>query len=150
MDIKNAKVGMRVRLNKNAPNGYLLAAEKSCWICEITWVGDTFITVKTLLTDGSYGQKFTMVEPKYFKKAKKNSKSDIEYINLKVVRVGKQYGVLYKGSLEATACCGENDEFNAEFGLNLALRRFCKTLQSTTVIEEKEVRKTTYDVDDFI
>lgn len=150
MDIKNAKVGMRVRLKKNAPNGFLLAAEKSCWVGEITWVGDTFISVATVLTNGGYGKKFTMVEPRHFKKAKKNSKSDIEYINLKVVRFGKQYEVLYKGVLEATACCGEKDEFNAEFGLNLALRRFCKTLKSTTVIEEKEVRKKTYSIEYFI
>nr|DAW66274.1 MAG TPA: hypothetical protein [Caudoviricetes sp.] len=150
MDIKNAKVGMRVRLNKNAPNGFLLAAEKSCWIGEITWVGDTFISVATILTNGGYGKKFTMVEPRYFKKAKKNSKSDIEYIDLKVVRVGKQYGVLYKGSLEATACCGEKDEFNAEFGLNLALRRFCKKLCNKNTVTQKKVVKTVINVEDLI
>lgn len=150
MKIKDVKVGMKVKLNKNAPNEYLLVGEKCKWIGEVTCVGDTFITVTTLLANGSYGKKFTMVEPQYFKKAKKNSKSDVEYVNLKIVRVGKQYGVMYKGELVATASCGEKDKFNAEFGLNLALRRFCKTLCPAIVEKQRKTVEKVINIEDLI
>lgn len=148
MKIEDARIGMKVRLNKNAPHEFFVIGERSNWIGQITGVGNTFITVTTILADGSHGQKFTMVEPKYFKKAKKNSKSDIEYVSLKVVRVGKHYGVFYKGLLEATACCGEKDKFNAEFGLNLALRRFCNKLCDKNIV--KEVVEMVINVEDLI
>lgn len=150
MKIEDARIGMKVRLNKNAPHDFFVIGEKSGWIGQITGVGDTFISVTTLLTDGSHGKKFTMVEPKYFKKAKKNSKSDIEYVSLKVVRVGKHYGVFYKGLLEATACCGEKDKFNAEFGLNLALRRFCNKLCDKNIVTQKKVVEMVINVEDLV
>lgn len=150
MKIEDARIGMKVRLNKNAPHDFFVIGEKSGWIGQITGVGDTFISVMTLLTDGSYGKKFTMVEPKYFKKARKNSKSDMEYVSLRVVRVGKQYGVIYEGALVASARCGEKDKFNAEFGLNLALRRFCKKLCNKNTVTQKKVVETVINVEDLI
>lgn len=150
MKIEDARIGMKVKLNKNAPYDFFVIGERSGWIGQITGVGNTFITVTTLLTDGSYGKKFTMVEPKYFKKARENSKSDIEYVSLRVVRVGKQYGVIYEGVLVASARCGEKDKFNAEFGLNLALRRFCKKLCDKNIVTQKKVVETIINVDDLI
>ena len=67
---------------------------------------------------------------------------------LKVYLKKDTYYVIYKGKVVAKATCSEDDNFNDEFGLNLALRRFCKTLcnENTT----KKVIYNTDKVEDFI
>lgn len=67
---------------------------------------------------------------------------------LKVIRKKDTYYVIYNGKTVAEATCSKDDTFNEEFGLNLALRRFCKTLcnENTT----KKVVYNTDKVEDFI
>ena len=79
-----------------------------------------------------------------------SKKREIATVNevLKVVRKRDTYYVIYDGRTVAAATCSKDDTFNEEFGLNLALRRFCKTLcdENTT----KKVVYNTDKVEDFI
>lgn len=77
-------------------------------------------------------------------------KKEIATVNevVKVVRKRDTYYVIYNGKTVASATCSKDDNFNEEFGINLALRRFCKTLcdENTT----KKVVYNTDKVEDFI
>ena len=79
-----------------------------------------------------------------------SEKREIATVNevLKVIRKKDTYYVIYNGKIVAEATCSKDDTFNEEFGLNLALRRFCKTLcdENTT----KKVIYNTDKVEDFI
>lgn len=39
MKIEDARIGMKVRLNKNAPHDFFVIGERSGWIGQITGVG---------------------------------------------------------------------------------------------------------------
>lgn len=79
-----------------------------------------------------------------------SEKREIATVNevVKVVRKKDTYYVIYNGKTVASATCSKDDNFNEEFGINLALRRFCDTLcgENTT----KTVTYNTDRVEDFI
>ena len=150
MKFKDLKVGMKVRA---IDNEYVYTAKRYQFEGEITDIDEdteTFTAQTThsispafrhYLWDYLRAEHFEIIPAK---------KKEIATVNevLKVVRKRDTYYVIYNGKTVASATCSKDDNFNEEFGLNLALRRFCKTLcdENTT----KKVIYNTDKVEDFI
>lgn len=151
MKFKDLKVGMKVRA---IDNGYVIASKNYQFEGEVTDIdedNETFSAQTThsispvfrhYLWDDLRANHFEPISAK---------KKEIATVNevLKVVRKRDTYYVIYNGKTVAAATCSKDDTFNEEFGLNLALRRFCKTLcdENTT---KKVVVYNTDKVEDFI
>ena len=150
MKFKDLKVGMKVRA---IDNEYVYTAKRYQFEGKITDIdeeNETFTAQTThsispefrhYLWDDLKAEHFEIIPAK---------KKEIATVNevLKVVRKRDTYYVIYDGRTVAAATCSKDDTFNEEFGLNLALRRFCKTLcdENTT----KKVIYNTDKVEDFI
>ena len=150
MKFEDLKVGMKVRA---IDNEYVYTAKRYQFegiITDINKDDETFTAQTThsispefrhYLWDDLKAEHFVPIPAK---------KREIATVNevLKVVRKKDTYYVIYNGKTVATATCSKDDTFNEEFGLNLALRRFCKTLcnENTT----KKVIYNTDKVEDFI
>ena len=150
MKFKDLKVGMKVRA---IDNEYVYTAKRYEFEGKITDIdkeNETFSAQTTrsnssefrhYLWDDLKAEHFEIIPAK---------KKEIATVNevLKVVRKRDTYYVIYDGRTVAAATCSKDDNFNEEFGLNLALRRFCKTLcdENTT----KKVVSNTDKVEDFI
>ena len=150
MKFEDLKVGMKI---KAIDNKYVYTAKRYQFegkITDINEVDETF-TAKTThsispefrhyVWDDLKAEHFEIIPAK---------KREIATVNevVKVVRKRDTYYVIYNGKIVASATCSKDDNFNEEFGLNLALRRFCKTLcdENTT----KKVVYNTDKVEDFI
>ena len=151
MKFEDLKVGMKVRA---IDNFYNFTAKKYQFEGEVTKINEKFKTfnVKTTYSANLTGIKNILwydLEAKHFEAIPSEEKetADVEEV-LKVYLKKDTYYVIYKGKVVAKATCSEDDNFNDEFGLNLALRRFCKTLcdENTT----KKVIYNTDKVEDFI
>lgn len=149
MNFEDLKVGMMVRAIDNC---YGLTNKNRKWVGTVTKVcdDDTFIakTESSLFKDEK-GKQYYHLHPEHFEPvSREKRKIDTANVVVKVVRVKDTYHVIYNGKTVALATCREDDNFNEEFGLNLALRRFCKTLcdENTT----KKVIYNTDNVEDFI
>lgn len=123
MKSEDLKVGMMVQAIDNYYN-YTNKNHK--------WVG----TVYKIYNDGTFVAKtesstsmaekdqiYENLRPEHFEEAEPE-----KVIPLKVTHDYNNIYVIYRGKIVAKATCREDDNFNEEFGLNLALRRFCKTL----------------------
>ena len=77
-----------------------------------------------------------LLAPEYFTPIEEKKQIETCQELVKVLLVKDTISVFYKGKLITRAKCAPNDKFNEEFGLNLALRRFCKILPD---INEKEI-----------
>lgn len=137
MKIKDVKIGMKVIGNDVADEYYLYT--KKGYIGTVEAVCGDHIYIR-----GDDDGKTYSVYPKAFDKYEK----DEEVLN--VYRSTNGYYVEYNGQIVAGSRCHPNDKFNEEFGLNLALRRFCKTLNDRTVVEERKGIKKIVCIDDFI
>lgn len=137
MNIKDVKVGMKVIGNDLADIAYLYT--KKGWIGTVEAIRGDSIYVGDGIHNGNY-----RVNPKAF------DKYEGEEEVLKVYRGTNGYYVVYNGQTVASSRCHPNDKFNEEFGLNLALRRFCKTLNDKTVVEQKTVTRTILKVNDLV
>ena len=150
MKFKDLKVGMKIRA---IDNEYVYTAKRYQFegkITDINEVDETF----TAQTTHSISPEFRHylwddLKAEHFEPIP-SEKREIATVNevLKVVRKRDTYYVIYNGRTVASATCSKDDNFNEEFGLNLALRRFCKTLcdENTT----KKVIYNTDNVEDFI
>ena len=150
MKFEDLKVGMKIRA---IDNEYVYTAKRYEFEGKITDIdkeNETFSAQTTYsnssefrhyLWDDLKAEHFEIIPAK---------KKEIATVNevLKVVRKRDTYYVIYDGRTVAAATCSKDDTFNEEFGLNLALRRFCKTLcdENTT----KKVVYNTDKVEDFI
>ena len=150
MKFKDLKVGMKVRAIDNEYEYTTKRYQFEGIITNIDYKTETFSAQTThsispafrhYLWDDLEAEHFEIIPAK---------KREIATVNevLKVVRKRDTYYVIYNGKTVATATCSKDDTFNEEFGLNLALRRFCKTLcvENTT----KKVIYNTDKVEDFI
>lgn len=137
MKIKDVKIGMKIIGNDLANKKYLYT--KKGWVGVVKWIQGGHIFAKDNSREYNY-----CLEPKAFDKYE----GDEEV--LKVYRSANGYYVEYNGQIVAGSRCHPNDKFNEEFGLNLALRRFCKTLNDRTVIEQKTVTRTILKVNDLV
>lgn len=150
MKFEDLKVGMKVRA---IDNFYNFTSKEYRFEGEITDIDEenktfsaqtthsTCLPFRHHLWDDLKAEHFEIIPAK---------KREIATVNevVKVVRKRDTYYVIYNGKTVASATCSKDDTFNEEFGLNLALRRFCKTLcnENTT----KKVIYNTDKVEDFI
>ena len=152
MKFEDLKVGMKIRA---IDNHYMITKKIYGFegkIIDINKYNETF-TVKT--THSTCPERvfrnyvWDDLKAEHFEPILSGEK-EIATVNeiLKVVRKRDTYYVIYNGRTVAAATCSKDDNFNEEFGLNLALRRFCKTLcdENTT----KKVVYNTDKVEDFI
>ena len=149
MKFEDLKVGMKVRA---IDNRYGLTTKTRKWVGTVTKVRDTgtFTAItESSISKAEKGQEYCSLRPEHFEPvSKEKRKIDTANVVVKVVRVKDTYHVIYNDKIVASATCREDDNFNEEFGINLALRRFCKTLcdENTT----KKVLYNTDNVEDFI
>ena len=150
MKFEDLKVGMKVRA---IDNEYVYTAKRYQFEGEITDIDEDTDTF-TAQTTHSVSHEFRhylwdYLRAEHFEPIP-SEKREIATVNevVKVVRKKDTYYVIYNGKTVASATCSKDDNFNEEFGLNLALRRFCKTLcdENTT----KKVIYNTDKVEDFI
>lgn len=153
MKFKDLKVGMKVRA---IDNHYVYTAKKYQYegtIISIDEDDETFTAKTTHSThpdrfyrDGYLWDDLNAEHFEIIPTEKKEIATASEVV--KVIRKKDTYYVIYNGKTVASATCSKDDTFNEEFGLNLALRRFCKTLcnENTT----KKVVYNTDKVEDFI
>ena len=150
MKFKDLKVGMKVRA---IDNEYVYTAKRYEFEGEIIDINedDETFTAKTTHSMSSEFRHYVWddLRAEHFEPipAKKKEIATVNEV-LKVIRKKDTYYVIYNGKIVAEATCSKDDTFNEEFGLNLALRRFCKTLcnENTT----KKVIYNTDKVEDFI
>lgn len=150
MKFRDLKVGMKVRA---IDNHYVFTAKKYQFEGVITDIDEENATFSAQTTH-SVSPEFRQylwddLKAEHFEIIS-SEKKEIATANevVKVVRKKDTYYVIYNGKTVASATCSKDDNFNEEFGLNLALRRFCKTLcdENTT----KKVVYNTDKVEDFI
>lgn len=150
MKFKDLKVGMKVRA---IDNHYVFTAKKYQFegvITDIDEENETFSAQTTHSVSPEFRQYlWDYLNAGHFEIIPLEKK-EIATVNevVKVIRKKDTYYVIYNGKTVASATCSKDDTFNEEFGLNLALRRFCKTLcdENTT----KKVVYNTDKVEDFI
>ena len=150
MEFEDLKVGMKIRA---IDNEYVYTAKKYQYEGEIIDINedDETFTAKTTHSMSSEFRHYVWddLRAEHFEPipAKKKEIATVNEV-LKVIRKKDTYYVIYNGKIVAEATCSKDDNFNEEFGLNLALRRFCKTLcnENTT----KKVVYNTDKVEDFI
>lgn len=150
MKITDLKVGMKVRA---IDDNYYHTNKRYEWVGIVTYIAPNgCFNAKTLSTHDPETRKnemFSRLNPEYFEPIKEEKKiTTMNEVPLKVTYAYNTVYVIYKGEIVAKATCNQEDHFNEEFGLNLALRRFCKTLcdENTT----KKVIYNTDKVEDFI
>ena len=150
MKFEDLKVGMKI---KAIDNEYVYTAKRYQFegkITDINEVDETF-SAKTTHSISPEFRRYVWddLKAEHFEiiPAKKREIATVNEV-VKVVRKKDTYYVIYNGKTVASATCSKDDNFNEEFGLNLALRRFCKTLcdENTT----KKVIYNTDKVEDFI
>ena len=149
MNFEDLRVGMMV---KAIDNNYALTTKSRKWVGTVTKVcgnGTFYAVTESSVSKTEKGQRYDCLRPEHFEPvSREKRKIDTADVVVKVVRVKDTYHVIYNGKTVASATCREDDNFNEEFGINLALRRFCKTLcdENTT----KKVIYNTDNVEDFI
>ena len=153
MKFEDLKVGMRVRAT-GSKYDYAITNKKYKWIGIIVDINNkakTFSakTDKSSCDDGiPKDYIFKQLELDKFEPTKKeaNLPKRGEREILRVTEHNQKIKVWYKDKVIAEARCSEEDNYDEEFGLNLALRRFCKTLKD----EHKVVITQTERVDDYL
>lgn len=149
MKFEDLKVGMKVRAINDS---YPITNKINEWVGEVLSITCGRFTAKTISTKNNLypkGYLYDRLNPEKFEPVVKEKKvTTMNEIRLKVTYDRDNIYVIYKGKIVAKATCNQEDTFNEEFGLNLALRRFCKTLcdENTT----KKVVYNTDKVEDFI
>lgn len=153
MKFEDLKVGMKIRA---VDNWYAITSKNYQFEGEVTDIDEDTETFSAKTTHNTCpervfrnGYVWDELKPKHFETIA-SKKREIATANeiLKVIRKKDTYYVIYNGKTVAAATCSKDDNFNEEFGLNLALRRFCKTLcdENTT----KKVIYNTDKIEDFI
>ena len=153
MKFEDLKVGMKIRA---VDNYYTMTSKEYQFEGEVTDIDEDTETFSAKTTHSTCPEQvyrngcvWDELKSRHFEIIA-SKKREIATANevLKVIRKKDTYYVIYNGKTVATATCSEDDNFNEEFGLNLALRRFCKTLcnENTT----KKVVYNTDKVEDFI
>lgn len=149
MNLEDVKVG---RMVKAIDDYYGFTTKSRRWVGTVTKVCDngTFIAkTERSISKVEKDLTYDTLRPEHFEPvSKEKRKIYTANVVVKVVRVKDTYHVIYNDKTVASATCREDDNFNEEFGINLALRRFCKTLcdENTT----KKVVYNTDKVEDFI
>ena len=154
MKFDDLKVGMKVKAIGDECV-YGVTNKKSKWIGTVIYIdfdNEVFIAATDSCTDKytHKGHIFEDLQSRFFEPVEEKTvePKPQEKELLRVATYNKEIKVYYKDKLIVTAKCSEEDNYNEEFGLNLALRRFCKTL-----CDENTTEKIVYNTDkieDFI
>lgn len=150
MKFEDLKVGMKV---KAIDNYYIMTSKNREWkgfVYEICDDGTFSARTENSCSMPDKKVLYDNLRPKHFEKIdiQKEKVTTMNEIPFKVTYDRDNIYVIYKDKIVAKATCRKDDNFNEEFGLNLALRRFCKTL-----CDENTTKKITYNTDkveDFI
>lgn len=128
----NLKIGMKVKATCDKCV-YGVTNKENKQIGTVTQIyGDGTFSAKTIsCTHGCPVRKvFVDLNPGFFEPVEEKEAAKLQEKELlRVTTYNKEIKVYYKDKLIATAKCSEEDNYDEEFGLNLALRRFCKTLK---------------------
>lgn len=153
MRIEDIKVGMKLKATERSNTRYTLTNSEYGWQGVVTEVDEENNVFKALTTKHKYKayvKSDFILDPRYFEPIEETKPEKkivtMNEIPLKVTRDKNTVYVIYNGKVVAKATCSPEDTFNEEFGINLALRRFCKTLPDTNEVVVKTVNK----VEDFI
>lgn len=144
------KIGMKVKAVCNGV--HCVANKENKWIGIVTQIyGDGSFSATTISCthDCAARKVFVDLNPGFFEPVGEEEAAKLQEKELlRVTTYNKEIKVYYKDKLIATAKCSEEDNYDEEFGLNLALRRFCKTLKN----EHKVVitKTKTERVDDYL
>lgn len=154
MKFDDLKVGMKVK----AIGGecvYSVTNKESKWIGTVIYINfdnKVFIAATESCTDKHThkGHIFEDLKPRFFEPVEEKTvePKPQEKELLRVTTYNKEIKVYYKDKLIATAKCSEEDNYDEEFGLNLALRRFCKTLKDEHKVVITKIK--TEKVDDYL
>lgn len=152
MKIEDLKVGAKVKANKYSNHSYNITTSENEWEGIVTYIdkeNEVFIAETTNHKYKNYiGMRYDGLDPKNFDLVEEKKITTMNEIPLKVTRDRDTIYVIYNNKVVAKATCDKDDNYNEEFGLNLALRRFCKTLCSENTT--KKVIYNTDKVEDFI
>lgn len=154
MRIEDIKVGMKLKATERSDRRYTITNHSMNWQGVVINIGDeesnAFEARTTNCKVKGYVDSTFILDPRYFEPIEEEQpKKKIVTMNeipLKVTCDRDTVYVIYNGKVVAKATCSPEDTFNEEFGINLALRRFCKTLPDTNEVVVKTVNK----VEDFI
>lgn len=153
MRIEDIKVGMKLKATERSNTRYTLTNSKCGWqgvVTEVDEENNVFKAYTTKHKYKAYVKSDFVLDPRYFEPIEETKPEKkivtMNEIPLKVTRDKDTIYVIYYGKIVAKATCAPEDTFNGEFGINLALRRFCKTLPDTNEVVVKTVNK----VEDFI
>lgn len=150
MKFEDLKVGMKIKAICSE-NVYGVTNKESNWIGTVTQInGNGTFSAKTISCTHRWtaGKSFINLSPRFFEPVEEETttiKSQEKEL-LRVTERNHEIKVYYKDKLIAKTKCSKEDNYDEEFGLNLALRRFCKTLKDS---HEVVITKTER-VDDYL
>ena len=154
MKFEDLKVGIKVKA-MCGESVYCITNREKKWIGTIAYIDfdNEAFTAKTDSCTYKYiskGRFFKGLNPKYFEPVEEETVAPKpqEKELLRVTEHNHEIKIYYKDKFIAKAKCSKEDNYDEEFGLNLALRRFCKTLKDS---HEVVITKTKIEsVDDYL
>lgn len=154
MKFEDLKVDMKVKAICGE-DVYGITNREKKWMGTVAYIDfdNEAFTAKTDSCTYKYiskGRFFKGLNSKYFEPVEEETTTTKpqEKELLRVTEHNHEIKVYYKDKLIAKAKCSEEDNYDEEFGLNLALRRFCKTLNDSH--EVVITRRKTERVDDYL
>ena len=147
MKIKDLKIGMKV---KAIDNFYGVTNKANGWVGEVVGFNhdNTRFIAKTIkIKELNSIMTFQGLNPAHFTVYNEQKEEpDKARTILQVTEHNGKIKVWYKDAIIAEAKCSEDDIYDEEFGLNLALRRACETLNN----QHEIIIKHTENVEDFL
>jgi hypothetical protein len=150
MKFEDLKKGMKVKATCSECV-YGVTNKENNWIGTVMQIyGDGTFSAKTIsCTHRCTARKvFVDLNPGFFEPVEEEptTAKQQEKELLRVTTCNKEIKIYYKDKFIAKAKCSKEDNYDEEFGLNLALRRFCKTLKDS---HEVVITKTER-IDDYL
>lgn len=135
MKFEDLKKGMKIKAICSE-NVYGVTNKESNWIGTVIQInGNGTFSAKTIsCTHGwTAGKSFINLNPGFFEPVEEETVASKpqEKELLRVTEHNHEIKIYYKDKFIAKAKCSKEDNYDEEFGLNLALRRFCKTLKDS-------------------
>ena len=138
MEFEDLKVGMKIKGKWSSDKYYYYICSRDHYTGIITSIDKKTKTfsAKTLECDykEEIGTEAHGIDPKHFMPYEKT----LDEIPLTITYDSNNIYVFYKDKIVAKATCRKDKKYNKQFGLNLALKRFCTMLDNTTVLDEIE------------
>lgn len=135
MKFEDLKKGMKIKAICSE-NVYGVTNKKNNWIGTVIQInGNGTFSAKTISCTHRWavGTSFINLNPGFFEPVEEETVAPKpqEKELLRVTAHNHEIKIYYKDKFIAKAKCSKEDNYDEEFGLNLALRRFCKTLKDS-------------------